>query len=155
MKKIFKAILVCTLILSLFSLTGCGGKEQTVILKCDYAAGVEIQATLHAKGDTIDKIKQVTSIDISNYSDKQIESLYNQNDILKKQFESIEGLTYDIKEENKVVYETIEVTFTKDNMKQLANANIFITNGSNVSKISLEKTIKQFESQGFEIVEQK
>lgn len=153
MKKLFKVVIVFTLILSLFSLTGCGGKEQTATFKKSTSNGVELTISFHAKGDTVDKMTQVTKIDISKYSKEQVDTLYNQGDKAKQQFSTIDGLNYNLKEENDVMIETIEISFTKDNIKQLSDSNILPMTESNVSKISLEKTIEQFENQGYERVE--
>ena len=152
MKKIFKAILVCTLILSLFSLTGCGGKEQTATYKTS-SNGVEMKMTFHAVGDKIDNIHQESIIDTSNYSSSQIDTLKQTSDSYKSKFAKVNGVTYEMKEESNSLTEIIDIKLDDENLQELISSNLLPVTGTNVDYLSFEKTVEQFDSMGWEKVE--
>lgn len=152
MKKLFKAIIVCTLILSLFSLTGCGGKEQTATYKTS-SNGVEMKMTFHAVGDKIDNIHQESIIDTSNYSSSQIDTLKQTSDSYKSKFAKVNGVTYEMKEESNSLTEIIDIKLDDENLQELISSNLLPVTGTNVDYLSFEKTVEQFDSMGWEKVE--
>ncbi|MGN8914073.1 DUF1307 domain-containing protein [Anaerofustis butyriciformans] len=152
MKKLFKAIIVCTLILSLFSLTGCGGKEQTATYKTS-SNGVEMKMTFHAVGDKIDNIHQESIIDTSNYSSSQIDTLKQTSDSYKSKFAKVNGVTYEMKEESNSLTEIIDIKLDNENLQELISSNLLPVTGTNVDYLSFEKTVEQFDSMGWEKVE--
>ena len=152
MKKLFKAIIVCTLILSLFSLTGCGGKEQTATYKTS-SNGVEMKMTFHAVGDKIDNIHQESIIDTSNYSSSQIDILKQTSDSYKSKFAKVNGVTYEMKEESNSLTEIIDIKLDDENLQELISSNLLPVTGTNVDYLSFEKTVEQFDSMGWEKVE--
>ena len=152
MKKLFKAIIVCTLILSLFSLTGCGGKEQTATYKTS-SNGVEMKMTFHAVGDKIDNIHQESIIDTSNYSSSQIDTLKQTSDSYKSKFAKVNGVTYEMKEESNSLTEIIDIKLDNENLQELISSNLLPVTGTTVDYLSFEKTVEQFDSMGWEKVE--
>ena len=152
MKKLFKAIIVCTLILSLFSLTGCGGKEQTATYKTS-SNGVEMKMTFHAVGDKIDNIHQESIIDTSNYSSSQMDTLKQTSDSYKSKFAKVNGVTYEMKEESNSLTEIIDIKLDNENLQELISSNLLPVTGTNVDYLSFEKTVEQFDSMGWEKVE--
>lgn len=153
MKKLFKIVIVFSLILSLFSLTGCGGKEESATFKTS-KNGVDMTITFHAIGDEIDNIHQESVIDISNYSSSQIKIIEEASDDYEAKFSKIDGVTYSAKRDgNKTITEIIDIKLNEDNLQELMSSNLLPVTGNDVKKLSLEKTIEQFENQGIERVE--
>ena len=71
MKKIVSSLLVLCMALAL---TACGGKEQTLVLRSEQEQnGLTMvdTMTLEAKGDKIQKMKEVIELDMSSFDETQ------------------------------------------------------------------------------------
>lgn len=147
MKKLLKVLLVFCVILSL---AGCGNKEQTVSYKIEQS-GVEIVIKLDAKGDTITKFTQTSKIDLTNMDKSQEEQIDKTIEQMEEKVDNIEGVEYNTEEENNILTEVISIqTENEKTLQEVIDKQILpVTGGSNVKKLSLEKTGENLVSQGW------
>lgn len=151
MKKILCAILAS---LMLLSLTACGSAEtETVVLTMEQN-GTVIDYTLEAKGDTVQKIIQTSTIDCSAFSEDEIAIIESAADEYAATYADFEGVTYSMKVEDTDLVETIIIdTTNKDTLQGLSNEGLLPIEGNNADSISLEKTIENLEALGMTVKE--
>ena len=145
-KKLLALIMVMILAVSVVA---CGGdKEKSVTLTMSQN-GVTVDYTLEAKGDKVTKIKQVTTMDCSAYSDEDIEYLEEMLEAYSDYYEGFGCAKYSTKINNDKLVETITIDTTDmDGVQELSDAGLFPMTVDNADYISLEKSIESLKDLG-------
>jgi len=140
--------------LSALMLIGCGStKEQSVTLTNE-SSGVKVDMLLEAKGDTLQKMTQTSTLDISAYGEEYVDLFQEQIDLAEEKFEGITGATYSYDYGDTELKEIITIDMTDtDSLDKLSNENLLPIEGT-TSKVSLEKTKESLVGQGWTVVEE-
>lgn len=154
--KRMKRTLVGLLALGMaFSMTACGGKEQTVTYRGEMEeSGLKATDTMTftAKGDTVQKMEEVIVFDISSYDDTVKEQLNSVYEELAGQYNEIDGASCEMSADNDSITLNIDVDTTGDAVKKLTEKGLLDMDGGS-GKISLKASGASLESSGYEKVE--
>ncbi|GIO23565.1 DUF1307 domain-containing protein [Oceanobacillus sp. J11TS1] len=156
-KKTFRITGLLFLLIAIVGLTACG-KEKTVVLQAE-DFGINAEVTIEAKGDEMTKqtAKQELPYDLLDIGSKEeAESL---DDMLLADLESykdIEGYEYGIEYGEDSLTLTESFDFVAGDIKELNTIpEADFPELEDNEYLSLEETIKLFEDDGFEVVEEK
>lgn len=150
MKRVISVIAACVMVLGL---AACGGKEVKNAAVCKIEQnGAEIEMVLDAKGDKITKINQTVKISIEGYSEEQVQSLQDMVDQVAETYKEIDGITYEIEQDNTEIAEKISMDVeNKDTLKAVIEAGLLPVEGDNVTKLSLKSTKEALEKAGWTV----
>lgn len=150
MKRIISIMVACVMVLGLVA---CGGKEVESAAVCKIEQnGVKIEMVLDAKGDKITKINQTSSISIEGYSEEQVQSLQDMVDQTAETYKAIEGITYEIEQDDTEIDEKISMNVgDKDTLKAVIDAGLLPVTGDNVTQLSLKSTKEALEEAGWTV----
>lgn len=156
--KRMKRVVVGLLALGMaFSMTACGGKEQTVTYRGELDQnGLKATDTMtfKAKGDIVEKMEEVVEFDISSFDDATKESLNTVYEEYAGQYNEIDGVSCTLKAENDSIVLNIEVDTTGDAVSELTSKGLLaMTGGDGSGKISLKASGASLEENGYEKVE--
>ena len=145
MKRIMKLLVV---LMAGAMLAGCGGKEQTVTMTTD-TDGVKIEMVISAKGDTVTKTVQTSTMETSGLPEEQVEQMQGYADSLAETMGAMEAAEYKSEITDGEFKEVITIDMTnKEALDELVAAGISPVEGT-TSRISLKKTVEALESQGW------
>lgn len=156
MKRIAAGLLAIGMMLAV---VGCGGEEKTVTMRADMTAEMGIPSTdtmiITAKGDTIEKLKEVMEIDMSSLDASQQDAFAAlMDDTILTAAEGIDGITCKSSTNNSVY--SVEFTIDCTNsaaVKAAAEAGLLEIEDGFIDKLSLKKTQDGLKASGYTEVE--
>lgn len=153
MKKMKRLMCMVLAGLIILSMAACGGsKPQTAVLTYE-ANGVTMEYKIDAKGDTINTITQTSSIDCSAYSEDDIATIQASMDEYAAIYEAYDGVKYETAVDGTTLKEIITLDVSDSDLVQsLSDAGLLPIEGDG-TKLSLDKTVENLESQGWTLQE--
>ena len=150
MKKQLCALMADAVMLGL---AACGGEEEvqnaaTATLEQN---GVTMTMSFDAKGDVVTKITQESVIDLSGYTEEQIETLNATVDTAEETYAALENVEYSCEEEDGKLVERIVIPTDEDTLKEVVEQGLLPVDDENVTQLSLEATVDNLESAGWTI----
>lgn len=150
MKKQLCALMAGAVMLGLVA---CGGEEEvqnaaTATLEQN---GVTMTMSFDAKGDVVTKITQESMIDLSGYTEEQIETLNATVDTAEETYAALENVEYSCEEEDGKLVERIVIPTDEDTLKEVVEQGLLPVDDENVTQLSLEATVDNLESAGWTI----
>lgn len=150
MKKQLCALMAGAVMLGL---AACGGEEEvqnaaTATLEQN---GVTMTMSFDAKGDVVTKITQESVIDLSGYTEEQIETLNTTVDTAEETYAALENVEYSCEEEDGKLVERIIIPTDEDTLKEVVEQGLLPVDDENVTQLSLEATVDNLESAGWTI----
>lgn len=150
MKKI-----ICVFIASIlvFAMTACGGSKepQSATLKLS-VDGVTISYQLDAKGDIVQTMTQVSTLEKAAFTYADVDSFEASFAEYQVIYDAIEGVTYSTESTDTELIETIVMDVSdSDTLQALIDQGLLPVEG-NTKRISLSSTVESLEAQGWTIV---
>ena len=150
MKKQLCALMAGAVMLGLAAF---GGEEEvqnaaTATLEQN---GVTMNMSFDAKGDVVTKITQESVIDLSGYTEEQIETLNATVDTAEETYAALENVEYSCEEEDGKLVERIVIPTDEDTLKEVVEQGLLPVDDENVTQLSLEATVDNLESAGWTI----
>lgn len=156
MKKTKRIVSLLLAGLMIFLLVGCGDKKEdkreTTVLTYE-ANGVSIEYRMESTGDVVKKITQESTLDYSAYTDDQILAMEELLEEYALEYNKMKSVTYSYKNEGSTFVETIVMDTTVDGALEELQSIGMGTLEEDAKYISLEMTIDNMESMGFELQE--
>ena len=148
MKRVISIIAACVMVIGLVA---CGEKEVKNAGECKIEQnGVEIKMVFDAKGDKITTLHQTSEIDIEGFSKEDVEMLQETIDKAAEVYEDIDGVSYEIKQDDAEIIEKIDMNVgDKDTLKAVIDKGLLPVTGDNVTQLSLKETKKSLETAGW------
>lgn len=146
MKKVLGFVLA-GMMLVLCAACGSPKKETGV---CTYEQdGYTVKFILEAENDVVQKITQVSTLDISLYTEDDVALIEESMDEFKQVYAEINGVEYSVEYTDTELAETIVIDASNsETMETLAENDLLPIEGEG-TKISLAKTVESLESQGW------
>ena len=137
----------------MLGLAACGGEEEvqnaaTATLEQN---GVTMTMSFDAKGDVVTKITQESVMDLSGYTEEQIETLNATVDTAEETYAALENVEYSCEEEDGKLVERIVIPTDEDTLKEVVEQGLLPVDDENVTQLSLEATVDNLESAGWTI----
>ena len=137
----------------MLGLAACGGEEevQNAATATLEQKGVTMTMSFDAKGDVVTKITQESVIDLSGYTEEQIETLNATVDTAEETYAALENVEYSCEEEDGKLVERIVIPMDEDTLKEVVEQGLLPVDDENVTQLSLEATVDNLESAGWTI----
>lgn len=141
-KILFVAVLV------MFTLTACGEKEQTKTFG-KTQNGIEMSFTYHYKDDTVLRQTAINKIPYSAINAPNKEAAQQILGPLSKQYQNIDGLKEQVDFKDDHAIETLEVDYSKADIKQLSKMPGSTFNQNDGNWVSMKNSEAVLFAQGF------
>lgn len=150
MKKQLCAIMVGA---AMLGLTACGGTEEvknaaTATIEQN---GVTMTMSFDAKGDTVTRITQESVIDLSGYTDDQIDMLNSTVEAAEETYADIENVEYSCEEEDGKLVERIVIPTDEETLKAVVEQGLLPIDDEDATRLSLKATVDNLESSGWTV----
>ena len=156
MKKMKHLIVGLLAVGMVFTMTACGGKEQTVTYQGEVEeSGLKATDTMtfSAKGDTVERLTEVIEFDISSFDDTVKEQLNSVYEELAGQYNAVEGANCTMETGDDSITLNIDVDTTGSALKELTDKGLLQMEGGGNGKVSLKASTESLESNGYKKVE--
>ena len=150
MKKQLCALMVGA---AMLGLTACGGgKEvQNAATATLDQNGVTMTMSFDAKGDTVTKITQESVIDLSGYTEEQIDMLNSTVEAAEETYADLENVEYSCAEEDGKLVERIVIPTDEETLKAVIGQGLLPIDDEDATRRSLKATVDNLESSGWTV----
>ncbi|HJA81855.1 MAG TPA: YehR family protein [Candidatus Mediterraneibacter intestinipullorum] len=150
MKKQLCALMVGA---AMLGLTACGGgKEvQNAATATLDQNGVTMTMSFDAKGDTVTKITQESVIDLSGYTEEQIDMLNSTVEAAEETYADLENVEYSCAEEDGKLVERIVIPTDEETLKAVIGQGLLPIDDEDATRLSLKATVDNLESSGWTV----
>lgn len=150
MKKLLCALLTVAAVLGL---TACGGEKEVqgaavATLEQD---GVTVTMTFDAKGDTVTRITQESTIDLGDFTEEQIEAVKTTVESAEDMYNELDGVEYSCEEQDGQLVEVIVIPTEGDILKEVIEQGLLPVDNEELTQLSLKATTENLESSGWTI----
>ena len=150
MKKQLCALMVGA---AMLGLTACGGgKEvQNAATATLDQNGVTMTMSFDAKGDTVTKITQESVIDLSGYTEEQIDMLNSTVEAAEETYADLENVEYSCAEEDGKLVERIVIPTDEETLKAVIGQGLLPIDDEDATRLPLKATVDNLESSGWTV----
>ena len=152
MKKFLCTILAALMVLTA---TACGSgsdepaKLDETVLSMEQS-GVTMDFILYSDGDVVKQVVQKSILDVSAYTEEQVQAIIDSTDEYASAYAAYEGVSYKVEQDGTNIVETITIDTTDMDMLQtLSDAGLVPLDTNNADFISLEMTVESLTATGF------
>lgn len=150
MKKQLCALMVGA---AMLGLTACGGGKEvqnaaTATLEQN---GVTMTMSFDAKGDVVTKITQESVIDLSGYTEEQIDMLNSTVEAAEETYADLENVEYSCEEEEGKLVERIVIPTDEDTLQAVIEQGLLPIDNADAKLLSLKETVDNLESSGWTV----
>lgn len=142
--------------ITMLCLSACGAEEE--VKNAASAAieqdGVAMTMTFDAKGDTVTRITQESTMDISEYTEDQIAVLDEAAASAEEVYAALDGVEYSCEQTDGTFVEKIIIPTDEETLKAVVEQGILPVDNEELTELSLQSTLDNLESSGW-TVEQK
>ena len=150
MKKQLCALMVGA---AMLGLTACGGGKEvqnaaTATLEQN---GVTMTMSFDAKGDVVTKITQESVIELSGYTEEQIDMLNSTVEAAEETYADLENVEYSCEEEEGKLVERIVIPTDEDTLQAVIEQGLLPIDNADAKLLSLKATVDNLESSGWTV----
>lgn len=138
---------------AMLGLTACGGAEevQNAATATMEQNGVTMTMSFDAKGDMVTRITQESVIDLSGYTDDQIDMLDSTVEAAEETYADIENIEYSCEEEDGKLVERIVIPTDEETLKAVIEQGLLPIDDEDATRLSLKATVDNLESSGWTV----
>ena len=138
---------------AMLGLTACGGAEevQNAATATMEQNGVTMTMSFDAKGDMVTRITQESVIDLSGYTDDQIDMLDSTVEAAEETYADIENIEYSCEEEDGKLVERIVIPTDEETLKAVIGQGLLPIDDTDATRLSLKATVDNLESSGWTV----
>lgn len=147
---------VCALMVgaAMLGLTACGGGAEEVQNAATATLeqnGVTMTMSFDAKGDVVTKITQESVIDLSGYTEEQIDMLNSTVETAEETYAALDNVEYSCQEEDGKLVERIVIPTDTETLQAVVEEGLLPVDDEDVTQLSLEATVDNLESSGWTV----
>lgn len=146
-KRVISVLVMCALVAML---SACGGKEESATCRLDQN-GTSIEIKIDAKGDTITKWTQTSTMSTEGLGEEMVAALEGVIEEMKTTYSQYSNVKYTGTVSGDSVTEVVEIDMTdKDGVQQLVDAGLLPVEG-NASRLSMKQTVENLKASGYTV----
>ena len=145
---------VCVLASCIFmsGLTACSQEEvQNAATATIEQNGVTMSMVFDAKGDTVTKITQESVIDLTGYTEEEIDAVNSTVEAAKEVYADLDGIEYSTEQKDGKIIEKIVMPTDEETLEMMINQGLLPVSDENITQLSLDATLENLENSGWTI----
>ena len=146
--------LVCILAMCIFmcGLTACSEEEvQNAATATIEQNGVTMSMVFDAKGDTVTKITQESVIDLTGYTEEEIDAVNSTVEAAKEVYADLDGIEYSTEQKDGKIIEKIVMPTDEETLEMMSDQGLLPVSDENITQLSLDATLENLENSGWTI----
>lgn len=145
---------VCVLASCIFmsGLTACSQEEvQNAATATIEQNGVTMSMVFDAKGDTVTKITQEFVIDLTGYTEEEIDAVNSTVEAAKEVYADLDGIEYSTEQKDGKIIEKIVMPTDEETLEMMIDQGLLPVSDENITQLSLDATLENLENSGWTI----
>ncbi len=145
---------VCVLASCIFmsGLTACSQEEvQNAATATIEQNGVTMSMVFDAKGDTVTKITQESVIDLTGYTEEEIDAVNSTVEAAKEVYADLDGIEYSTEQKDGKIIEKIVMPTDEETLEMMIDQGLLPVSDENITQLSLDATLENLENSGWTI----
>ena len=133
-------------------LTACSQEEvQNAATATIEQNGVTMSMVFDAKGDTVTKITQESVIDLTGYTEEEIDAVNSTVEAAKEVYADLDGIEYSTEQKDGKIIEKIVMPTDEETLEMMINQGLLPVSDENITQLSLDATLENLENSGWTI----
>ena len=131
---------VCVLASCIFmsGLTACSQEEvQNAATATIEQNGVTMSMVFDAKGDTVTKITQESVIDLTGYTEEEIDAVNSTVEAAKEVYADLDGIEYSTEQKDGKIIEKIVMPTDEETLEMMIDQGLLPVSDENITQLSL------------------
>ena len=145
---------VCVLGACIFmsGLTACSQEEvQNAATATIEQNGVTMSMVFDAKGDTVTKITQESVIDLTGYTEEEIDAVNSTVEAAKEVYADLDGIEYSTEQKDGKIIEKMVMPTDEETLEMMIDQGLLPVSDENITQLSLDATLENLENSGWTI----
>lgn len=145
---------VCVLASCIFmsGLTACSQEEvQNAATATIEQNGVTMSMVFDAKGDTVTKITQESVIDLTGYTEEEIDAVNSTVEAAKEVYADLDGIEYSTEQKDGKIIEKIVMPTDEETLEMMIDQGLLPVSDENITQLSLDATLENLENSDWTI----
>ena len=133
-------------------LTACSQEEvQNAATATIEQNGVTMSMVFDAKGDTVTKITQESVIDLTGYTEEEIDAVNSTVEAAKEVYADLDGIEYSTEQKDGKIIEKIVMPTDEETLEMMIDQGLLPVSDENITQLSLDATLENLENSGWTI----
>jgi len=104
-----------------------------------------------AKGDTVTKITQESVIDLTGYTEEEIDAVNSTVEAAKEVYADLDGIEYSTEQKDGKIIEKIVMPTDEETLEMMIDQGLLPVSDENITQLSLDATLENLENSGWTI----
>lgn len=104
-----------------------------------------------AKGDTVTKITQESVIDLTGYTEEEIDAVNSTVEAAKEVYADLDGIEYSTEQKDGKIIEKIVMPTDEETLEMMSDQGLLPVSDENITQLSLDATLENLENSGWTI----
>ena len=133
-------------------LTACSQEEvQNAATATIEQNGVTMSMVFDAKGDMVTKITQESVIDLTGYTEEEIDAVNSTVEAAKEVYADLDGIEYSTEQKDGKIIEKIVMPTDEETLEMMIDQGLLPVSDENITQLSLDATLENLENSGWTI----
>ena len=151
-QKMKKSVCVLAACIFMSGLTACSHEEvQNAATATIEQNGVTMSMVFDAKGDTVTKITQESVIDLTGYTEEEIDAVNSTVEAAKEVYADLDGIEYSTEQKDGKIIEKIVMPTDEETLEMMIDQGLLPVSDENITQLSLDATLENLENSGWTI----